>query len=219
MKLFPGLGLLAGAIAFQFAAGASAGAPDASAPASIGAPHMCSEDQYPVAAMQAGIEGTSLVSFNINSHGDVSNVSVARSSGNRDLDDVSIACVLQWHYRPATQNGAPVQVPWQAAVKWEIQLPSSGALDKIYAAAGSCIAATHPSADELGKATRSTVIHVRFTDNEIEAVRVEASSGSSELDQRVVDCYEHIDPSFAAGIDGDQHILIPVNWKVVASRS
>jgi TonB family protein len=218
MRLFPGLAMLAGAIAFQFAA-ASAGAPDASAPASVGAPHMCSQDQYPVAAMQAGVEGTALLSFNIDPHGNVSNVSVARSSGNRDLDDVSIACVLQWHYRPAMQNGAPVQIPWQAAVKWEMQLPSSGPLDRIYAAAGSCLAATHPTADELGKATRSTVVHIRINDSEMEAVHLEASSGSSELDQRVVDCYEHVDPSLAAGIEGDQHILIPVNWKLVASRS
>jgi TonB family protein len=219
MRSFSGFALLAGAIAFQFAAGAIAGASETSAPASVGNPHMCSEDMYPVAAMQAGIEGTTLLSFNINSQGDVSGVTVAKSSGNRDLDDVSIACVLQWHYRPATQNGAAVPAAWMAAVKWEARAPSSGPLENIYAAANSCLAATHPSPAELAMATRTTVIHVRFVDGEISSVGLEASSGSSELDERVVDCYQQVDRNLTVSIVGDQRVLIPVNWKLVASRS
>jgi TonB family protein len=187
-------------------------------PSPSGSPHTCSEDQYPVSAMQLGAEGTTLVSFLITPQGDVTNVSVAKTSGNHDLDDVSIACVLQWHYWPATKNGTAVQAERQAAVKWEIQLKESSPIQKVKAAADSCLISTHLPHDELARAERRTVVRVRFAEGKIAGVSVAAPSGSSELDQRVVNCYEQVDPSIVAAVDGEHYMLFAANWNFIASK-
>ena len=52
--------------------------------------------------------------------GSVSNVAVAKSSGHDRLDQAAVSCAQSWHYKPASQNGQPVEVPWQTAVKWQL---------------------------------------------------------------------------------------------------
>lgn len=90
-----------------------------STPASIGRPHSCTE-QYPPVALRLGQEGTSTMSFKVMPDGTVSDVTVSKSSGHEALDSAAVSCVERWHYKPATQDGKPIETPWQANVVWRI---------------------------------------------------------------------------------------------------
>lgn len=90
-----------------------------STPVSVGRPHVCVE-QYPAMALRLGQEGTTMLSFKISTDGGVSNVTVAKSSGYDSLDSAAVSCAGRWHYKPATQDGTPVETSWQANVVWKI---------------------------------------------------------------------------------------------------
>ena len=63
--------------------------------------------------------GTTTVSFRILKDGTVANLAVAESSGSSQLDDKSLACIRNYRYYPAFQNGKPVELDDQAKVHWE----------------------------------------------------------------------------------------------------
>src|SRR5580765_4385316 len=84
-------------------------------PASRGAPHTCSQD-YPASALHNDEEGDVDIEFFIKADGSVRSPRVRRSSGHPDLDNAAVACVLRFTYRPAIQNGKPVEVPWTTRV-------------------------------------------------------------------------------------------------------
>jgi len=90
-----------------------------STPVSVGRPHVCTE-QYPPMALRLGQEGTTMLSFKVTTEGGVSNVTVAKSSGYDSLDSAAVSCAARWHYKPATQDGTPVERDWQANVVWKI---------------------------------------------------------------------------------------------------
>ncbi|MDE2164148.1 MAG: TonB family protein [Alphaproteobacteria bacterium] len=91
--------------------------PPISSPASIGRPHVCMQD-YPAISQRLGEEGTTLLAFHITAQGDVTNVTVAKSSGSERLDNAAVNCASNWRYRPAVEAGHPVEVPWRAEVQW-----------------------------------------------------------------------------------------------------
>lgn len=184
------------------------------APASIGTPHVCDEDQYPVAALQAGVEGNTILSFHITPQGDVTDITVLNSSGNQSLDDVSIACAKNWHYRPAMQDGIAVQVTWRAGVRWRIQIPTDPPFSTIYAATRRCVNSQPISKGDLDLAVRPTIVRIQFAQGTVASVSAVASSGNPDLDQRIVVCYQNLDPELAATVVGDQKMLIPVDWKL-----
>jgi protein TonB len=91
------------------------------APASIGATHSCLERFYPPLAVRLNQEGTTLLAFHILPDGSVANATVAESSGHDDLDDAAVRCASTWRYKPAFQNGQPIEVPWKASVRWQLK--------------------------------------------------------------------------------------------------
>lgn len=95
-----------------------------SAPVSIGASHSC-ENEYPATAQRLNQEGTTGISFTVNTDGSVSDVQVASSSGHDTLDQAAIRCASNWRYKPAMQNGEPVAAPWKTNVQWKMQNGSS----------------------------------------------------------------------------------------------
>ncbi len=97
-------------------------APQISAPASIGRPHACPNAKwYPALALRLNHEGTTTLAFTVNTDGTISGVTVAKSSGHDELDEAAMSCAAGWsNYKPATQNGQPVAVPWKATVQWRI---------------------------------------------------------------------------------------------------
>ncbi len=90
-----------------------------SSPASIGRPHVCTQN-YPDISVRLNEEGTTTLSFHIAVDGSVNNVAVAKSSGFPRLDEAALSCAGRWRYKPAMQDGNPVEVPWQANVQWKL---------------------------------------------------------------------------------------------------
>jgi protein TonB len=90
------------------------------APASIGRAHECGSNYYPPIAQRLSQEGTTTISFRIMTDGSVSDVKVTDTSGHDSLDTAAIRCAGGWHYRPAMQNGQPVEVPWSTKVIWKL---------------------------------------------------------------------------------------------------
>ena len=176
-------------------------------PAATGAPHMCVD--YPVPALQAAAEGTTTVAFKITDTGSVADAGVKTSSGNPDLDNASIACTRSWQYRPATENGAPVSVPWQVAVKWQIR--PTPPFDTISDAAYRCVESTDAGRDEMSNAKLHTVVRVHFMNGDIAGVAVVGSSGNTSLDRRVAECYGRVAPAATSSIPGDlNQLLTPI---------
>ena len=60
-----------------------------------------------------------MLGFTIKIDGTVTNVAVKRSSGDGTLDRLVAHCVELWRYKPAMQNGRPVEVQWHAQVKFD----------------------------------------------------------------------------------------------------
>src|ERR1700679_4186262 len=94
--------------------------PAVTAPASIGRPHTCGQRYYPAMATRLGHEGTTTIGFKIGPDGSVKDVTIVSSSGFDELDQAAIPCAQGWTYKPAMQNGQPVEVPWQAKVTWKL---------------------------------------------------------------------------------------------------
>jgi TonB family protein len=68
--------------------------------------------------------GPTRLSFRIEPDGSVAGVTVDQSSGSAWLDEQAATCAASWIYKPAIQNGKPVEVPWRAEVAWHSTSPS-----------------------------------------------------------------------------------------------
>ncbi|MBW4664384.1 MAG: TonB family protein [Chroococcus sp. CMT-3BRIN-NPC107] len=64
----------------------------------------CSKPKYPNSARRRGVEGTTKIKVDVNDKGNVTNVRVAESSGNSDLDAAAIRAARNWKFN--TPNGA-----------------------------------------------------------------------------------------------------------------
>ncbi len=91
-----------------------------SAPASVGPAHSIA-NCYPAISIRLQEQGITKVSFHIATDGTVKDAQVTESSGFPRLDEAAVPCVSRWRYRPAMQNGQPVEVPWQSALKWVLR--------------------------------------------------------------------------------------------------
>ena len=81
--------------------------------------HVCDPaDWYPIAALKNKEMGVTNLCFRIEPDGGVRDIQVLQSSGYPDLDQASMSCVSTWRYKPAMNNGQPVEVPWVASVRW-----------------------------------------------------------------------------------------------------
>jgi TonB family protein len=78
--------------------------------------HACNPKWY-TARMEG--EGTTVLSFRILKDGSVDRIAVAQSSGDPGLDAIDEKCVSGWRYRPATENGEPVEKQWGAQITWK----------------------------------------------------------------------------------------------------
>ena len=88
--------------------------PDIGASIDISSKNM-NPPQYPPAALRAGIEGTVILIVDVDANGNVTNVSVEKSSRNRDLDRAAMQAARKWRFNPSMVNGQPaagrVRVP------------------------------------------------------------------------------------------------------------
>jgi protein TonB len=92
------------------------------APQPIGRTFQVSEEDYPDASRRAGEEGITGVRVTVGTDGRVSACSVTRSSGFTRLDER--ACQIaqrRWRFKPATENGQPVEATINRNYRWQLQ--------------------------------------------------------------------------------------------------
>jgi protein TonB len=78
---------------------------------------------YPESARRAGIEGTSLLRFEITEQGMVSRVTVERSAGYQDLDRAAVAAIQHWRFEPARRGNQAVAVWVTLPIRFELKKP------------------------------------------------------------------------------------------------
>jgi periplasmic protein TonB len=78
---------------------------------------------YPESARRGGIEGTSLLRFEITEGGIVSKITVEKSAGHEDLDRAAVAAVQRWRFEPARRGTQAVAVWVTLPVRFEIKKP------------------------------------------------------------------------------------------------
>ena len=64
--------------------------------------------RYPQDELRRGVQGTSILIVSIDAGGNVQDVSIERSSGNRNLDREAVRTARSWPFNPAISNGQPV---------------------------------------------------------------------------------------------------------------
>jgi protein TonB len=64
--------------------------------------------RYPPAAFRAGIQGEVILIIDVDANGNVTNVSVEKSSRNRDLDRAAMDAARKWSFRSAESGGKKV---------------------------------------------------------------------------------------------------------------
>ncbi len=158
--------------------------PNIPPPASTGRPHSCGQRWYPAEAIRKGLQGQVALAFTITAQGTVSNITVAGSSGSKLLDDAAVACASTFLYKPATQNGQPIDVPWKIKVAWNLFNPP--------APVGTphiCPSSLLPADGQIvanGQVT-SLFFHIAM-DGTVRDVVVNGSSGDDRLDQLAINC-------------------------------
>jgi TonB family protein len=85
-----------------------------------------SSDDYPLAALREGAEGTTLTAFDVGPNGRASNCTIRTSAGHPALDEAACRLVVQrLRYEPArTAAGAPVSAPVIQRVVWRMPEPA-----------------------------------------------------------------------------------------------
>jgi protein TonB len=76
---------------------------------------------YPESARRAGIEGTSLLRFEITEGGTVSKITVEKSAGHEELDRAAMAAVKKWRFDPARRGAQAVAVWVTLPVRFELK--------------------------------------------------------------------------------------------------
>jgi|HubBroStandDraft_5_1064220.scaffolds.fasta_scaffold163291_1 TonB family protein len=107
-------------VVMPFFVGFSLASSVVSAEADTASPHTCSQEDYPRDAVRNHVQGNAIVSFRIATDGSVGDVAISQSTGNKSLDDASIACATAWRYRPRIVNGKPIEVPWRVLMRWRL---------------------------------------------------------------------------------------------------
>jgi protein TonB len=66
------------------------------------------EPEYPDLAQERGWEGKVLLKVHVQPDGKPSSVSIAKSSGHKELDDAALKAVNKWSFVPAKRGDTPV---------------------------------------------------------------------------------------------------------------
>jgi len=149
----------------------------------VGRPHIC--ENYPPAAIRAGVDGEIGLAFTIGTDGTTSDVRVITSSGNADLDQAAVSCVATWLYRPAMQNGEPVAVPWKVNVVFflpSVEVPSMSHI-------GSDCPAYRPTGHTESAAEKGTLLSfIVGANGAVQDPFVADPSGDAGLDAIALQC-------------------------------
>lgn len=79
------------------------------------------EPEYPELARVARLEGNVILQAIVHADGSVGSVEVLRTNRpNMGFEDSAVDAVKQWRYKPATQNGRPVEVYFTVFVEFKL---------------------------------------------------------------------------------------------------
>ena len=79
------------------------------------------EPEYPELARVARLEGNVILQAIVRADGSVGDVQVLRTNRpNMGFEDSAVEAVKQWRYKPATQNGRPVEVYFTVFVEFKL---------------------------------------------------------------------------------------------------
>lgn len=172
--------------------------PVSAAPVPTGIAHACGTEWYPAAALAAGEQGRTTLSFRIGADGIPKNISVASTSGFPDLDEAATKCVKTWKYQPATVAGIAVEADWKTSVEWS--MPTDKPVNVVITRGGHpgivppdqqpigsqiCPNSMRPPAP-LGKITK--VMFRVLRDGSVTNVILFESSGDERLDEMALSC-------------------------------
>jgi TonB family protein len=158
------------------------------APASIGVVHNCPASQYyPDYERHAHIEGTTTLGFQIATDGSPKDFTIVKSSGDDGLDQAAIQCAANWRYRPAQQDGTPVEVPWRTMVMWSLSAGPTYVPPYPIGGPHTCLerAARAASAPVPGRVVLSYVVGI---DGHVKDIQVMDSSGDADFDRYAQSC-------------------------------
>jgi TonB family protein len=80
----------------------------------------CRRPEYPSSSVERGEEGVVTLSFKINAYGAVQGSEVLNSSGSTWLDDAALRALSKCHFKPATEDGAPVASVAKMRFQWHL---------------------------------------------------------------------------------------------------
>jgi periplasmic protein TonB len=83
-------------------------------------PHEVTAADYPVESLPAQEVGTARVDYLVRVDGTVGDPIVTQSSGSPRLDQAAINIVSRWRFRPAAENGRPVEARLFANVVFQL---------------------------------------------------------------------------------------------------
>lgn len=188
----------------------------ASGPVPIGKPHVCMQN-YPPEAIRTGQQGRTSLSFRITAEGTVADIVVSESSGFEALDKASVACAAEWRYQPAVRDGKPIEVPWQAKVRWSLSFGHKPPFD-FAIESDTCRHLPPLTAAQWANVRRPTMLAVTLTQGKFSSLTVTQSSGSAELDALADKCFDGVEFDSPDGkpLSGERRIAI--EWKKPAPQ-
>ncbi len=74
--------------------------------------------EYPVSALEQGLQGTAVLSIYVGLSGAAEKVEVKSSSGVVELDASAVSAVSEWKFNPAVQGGAPLASWFEVPIKF-----------------------------------------------------------------------------------------------------
>jgi TonB family protein len=136
----------------------------------------------------------------------VKNLAIVKSTGDDDLDQATLTCVSNWHYRPATRDGVAVEISWNAQVNWMMHGP----------AMSPCGRYAKVTPELLAGITGVTKVSLRIQqDGSVSDTGLMRSSGNDVLDQAALLCISRMrfDVSRARLPTSGIAKSLSVNWR------
>jgi len=183
----------------------------------------CAHYHALTAQMVTGIDGTTALTFRAMPDGTLSNVAVARSSGDASLDDAALRCLRDQHYTAAELDIPADGIPGHALMDWRSQYQRSIPLvppfppNLMQPAAIPHKPCTKqnlpaPPPSSQGKTKLQFTI---ATDGSVQDVSLKESSGSTPLDNAATACVAtwRYMPAMDDGVPLAVQWTVEVDWR------
>jgi TonB family protein len=198
---------------FLSSAAAPVEAPTQTSPAVVIRRPNCAVEYYPRSAIAAGVQGTVMVALTITAQGDMTNLSVRKSSGSSDLDGAALACVQHWRFTPAMKDNVPIESSKAYMIAFGLDQLADPLSGEISRAAQKCAMQSLSGSEEFNGGTAITTIHVQFDEGTIAHANVLDASGNKELDQQAQQCVANLPTELAQKVTGRRSLFIEFPWK------